>query len=104
MVTQIFEDTQQKNFEDYYLTRTRPSGSLESLGDEYYNRRIHDIITFCKTFNAFMPYCSYLESELIEEKIEIKELFGTIDKDNNFDNYDFLKELAIKNNDYSKED
>ena len=93
-----------KNFEDYYLTRTRPSGSLESLGDEYYNRRIHDIITFCKTFNAFMPYCSYLESELIEEKIEIKELFGTIDKDNNFDKYDFLKEMAIENNDYSKKD
>tara|TARA_Y100000389_G_scaffold116755_1_gene113940 strand:+ start:1365 stop:2798 length:1434 start_codon:yes stop_codon:yes gene_type:complete len=93
-----------KNFEDYYLTRTRPSGSLESLGDEYYNRRIHDIITFCKTFNAFMPYCSYLESELIEEKIEIKELFGTIDKDNNFDKYDFLKGMAIENNDYSKKD
>ena len=51
-----------------------------------------------------MSYCSYLESELIEEKIEIKELFGTIDKDNNFDNYDFLKEMAIENNDYSKKD
>ena len=55
----------------------------------------------CKTYSVFNGYCELLESEFIEEKIEIKELFGTIEKDNGLEKYDFLKELAIKDTDYS---
>ena len=46
---------------------------IRFIAYEYYKRRIHDIITFCRTYDSFIPYCSYLESELIEEKIEIKQ-------------------------------
>ena len=91
----------QKNFENYYITRPILENNLDSLGFEYYNRRIHDIINLCKTYSVFDDYCKFLESEFIEEKVEIKELFGTIEKDNGLEKYDFLKELAIKDTNYN---
>ena len=91
----------QKNFENYYITRPILENNLDSLGFEYYNRRIHDIINLCKTYSVFDGYCKFLESEFIEEKVEIKELFGTIEKDNGLEKYDFLKGLAIKDTNYN---
>ena len=101
--TVILHNQVLKNFEKYYVSRNVTENKIKSLGYEYYNRRIYDMINLCETYSVFSVFCKALKDELIEEKIELKELFGTVEKDNDLGDLDFLKNLAIKDSNYKEE-
>ena len=89
-----------KNFEEYYNSRPNINNDKLTVEYEYYNRRIHDIINICDTYDIFKEYSKLLEQEIIEENIAINELFGTIKNDNNLDKYD-LSSIAIDGIEYN---
>ena len=63
---------------------------------EYYNRRVPDVINLCKTENAFMEYCNFLEKVYESKDIKTEELFKYSCIENNLCENETLKNLAIE--------
>lgn len=63
--------------------------------DEYYNRRVIDVISLCKTEKSFVEYCNFLEKVYESKNIEKKELFEYACKELNLCEDETLKNLAI---------
>lgn len=64
--------------------------------EEYYNRRVPDVINLCKTENAFMNYCNYLEKIYESKNIKTEGLFKYSCVENNLSENETLKNLAIE--------
>ena len=63
---------------------------------EYYNRRVPDVINLCKTENAFIEYCNFLEKVYESKDIKTEELFKYSCIENNLCENETLKNLAIE--------
>lgn len=79
----------QKLFERYELM-----ASDKNLMDDYkvFRERYLNIYTFCKTYDIFPGYSTYIETKLNNKQVKINTIFDTIDLDNS--DIDLVK-LAI---------
>jgi len=84
-----------KYLEKYSLIRTDNTFSTGFLGYEYYRKRLIDIKSFCESNDIFKEYVGYIDKKIKKYNPDINDLFETIETENNFKDYSYLKDMAI---------
>ena len=76
-----------KYFKKYGFIKSDENYKKGFTNYEYIRKRLLDIYCFIKTKDIFNDYQQYLEKKLTDENVQIKELFETIETENNFKQY-----------------
>ena len=84
-----------KYLEKYSLIRSEETYETGYLGYEYYRKRLLDIKSFCESNKIFKEYVAYIDEKIKKYNPEINDLFETVETENNFKDYSFLKEMAL---------
>ena len=84
-----------KYLEKYSLLRLDDDKEDGFLGYEYYRKRLIDIKSFCQANNMTKKYIEYIDKKIIKYNPKINDLFETVESENNFNNLEKLKNLAI---------
>uniref|UniRef100_A0A6C0KZI9 Protein kinase domain-containing protein n=1 Tax=viral metagenome TaxID=1070528 RepID=A0A6C0KZI9_9ZZZZ len=88
--------------EKYSLIRYQTSDyEPKYMINEYYNRRLPELINLCKTENVFMEYSNQLEETYIKKNIQIDEIFKYSYLENDIDQYPELEDMAIEGINFS---
>jgi len=84
-----------KYLEKYSLVRSEENYESGYLGYEYYRKRLIDIKSFCESNDILKEYVRYIDKKIKKYDPKINDLFETVEVENKFEDYSFLKDMAL---------